>query len=114
MSRAGSQLTNVLQLELIKLGMLGQRCDLLELGKPLITRPSTLKGRVQKPQARKLSVGGYPPPRGLHGQDFFRKVNGKGGTPPPLNGQSVFGPIFNGFFLNGKGGSVPENLTEKS
>ena len=34
------------------------------------------KGRVQKPQARKLSVGGVPPPRprGLHGRDFSKKL----------------------------------------
>ena len=32
------------------------------------------KGRVQKPQARKLSVGGVPPPQGLHGQDFSEKL----------------------------------------
>ena len=42
------------------------------------------KGRVQKPQARKLSVGGgVPPPRGLHGRDFSEKLTEKGGTPPP-------------------------------
>ena len=88
------------------------------------------KGRFQNPQARKLSVGGVPPPRGLHGREFSEKlaekVNGKGGYPPPLHGRSasengnffaengvfcpkntVFGPIFNGFFLNGKGGYPP-------
>ena len=33
------------------------------------------KGRVQKPQARKLSVGGVPPsPRGLHGREFSEKL----------------------------------------
>ena len=37
------------------------------------------KGRVQKPQARKLSV----PPRGLHGRDFSEKLTEKGGYPPP-------------------------------
>ena len=44
---------------------------------------------VQKPQARKLSVGGVPPPRGLHGREFSEKlaekVNGKGGYPPTDN-----------------------------
>ena len=29
---------------------------------------------VQKPQARKLSVGGVPPPRGLHGREFSEKL----------------------------------------
>ena len=33
------------------------------------------KGRCQKPQARKLSVGGVPaPPRGLHGREFSEKL----------------------------------------
>ena len=31
------------------------------------------KGRFQKPQARKLSVGGVPP-RGLHGREFSEKL----------------------------------------
>merc|ERR1719222_1508361 len=86
--------------------------------------------------------GGPPPPPGPPRTRIFRKVSRKkltekGGTPPPppLHGRSasengvfcpkntVFGPIFNGFFLNGKGGdspppplhgrSVPKNLTEK-
>ena len=34
------------------------------------------KGRVQKPQVRKLSVGGVPPP-GPPRTRFFRKVSGK-------------------------------------
>ena len=33
-----------------------------------------LEGRVQKPQARKLSVGGVPPPWGLHGRNFSEKL----------------------------------------
>ena len=37
----------------------------------LLTAP---KGRCQKPQARKLSVGGVPPPRGLHGREFSEKL----------------------------------------
>ena len=32
------------------------------------------KGRCQKPQARKLSVGGVTPPRGLHGREFSEKL----------------------------------------
>ena len=53
---------------------------------------SSDKGRVQKPQSRKLSAKGVPPPplpppRKMAGQ----KVNGKklaekGGTPPPHHG----------------------------
>ena len=61
--------------------------------------------------------GGTPPL--LHGRSVAKKLTEKGGTPPPLHGQSdaknrifrpkntVFGPIFNGFFLNGKGGYSP-------
>ena len=65
--------------------------------------------------------GEYSPP--LHGRSVAKKLTEKGGTPPnnrnffaengvfgPKN--TVFGPIFNGFFLNGR--SVPKNLTEKS
>ena len=79
-------------------------------------------------------LGGYPP--GPSQTTFSRKVNGKkltekGGTPPPLHGRSVtkngnffaengvfcpkntvFGPIFNGFFLNGKGGYSPPPFTD--
>ena len=67
---------------------------------------------------------------------FSQKVNGKklterGVLPPPLHGRSVtkngnffaengvfcpkntvFGPIFNGFFLNGKGGYSPPPFTD--
>ena len=72
-----------------------------------------------------------PPPPGAITDDIFpksyrKKVNGKGGYPPPLHERSVtknrnffaengvfclkntvFGPIFNGFFLNGNGGYSP-------
>ena len=91
----------------------------------------TVREGFKKPRHGNFPLGGTPP-RGLHGRDFSEKLAEKGDT-PPLNGQSVsenvfflpkntiFGPIFNGFFLNRKGvppplhgRSVPENLTEKS
>ena len=63
------------------------------------------KGRVQKPQARKLSV----PPRGLHGRDFSEKLTEKGGYPPPspLNGRFV---AKNGFFSAENGIFCPKTL----
>ena len=87
------------------------------------------KGRVQKPQAWKLSVGGPPRTR------IFRKVSGKkltekGGTPPPSTDDpfpktEIFSPktaifaqktpflsqFFMDFFLTEKGGTPPPPRT---
>ena len=90
------------------------------------------KGRFQKPQARKLSVGGVPPlPRGASTDENFpksylKKVNGKGGDPPPSTDNpfpktEIFSPktaifaqktpflsqFFMDFFLTEKGGTSP-------
>ena len=85
------------------------------------------KGRFQKPQARKLSVGGPRP--GPPRTRIFRKVSGKklaekGGTPPPLHGRSVFSPktasfaqktpflgqFLMDFFLTERGGTSTESF----
>ena len=105
---------------------------------------SPLREGVNNPSHGNCWLGGYPlPPPGPLRTTFSRKVNGKGGyPPPPLHGRSVtkneiffaengvfcpkntvFGPIFARFFLSGKGGYPPpplsgrrlaKKLTEKS
>ena len=56
---------------------------------PEAFKPTYTKGSRQNPQSQKKSVKGVPPPRGLHGPDFFEKLTEKtlrkrGVPPPPL------------------------------
>ena len=103
------------------------------------TRKEVLREGFKNPRHGNFPLGGYPPPPppGPPRTRFFRKVNGnfflhgrsvsengyffaESGAFCPKN--TVFGPFFNGFLFNGKGGhppsplhgrSVPENLTGK-
>ena len=63
----------------------GEKRDRIRIKREERERAVDKEGRVQKPQARKLSVGGVPPP-GPPRTRIFRKVSGKkltekGGTP---------------------------------
>ena len=60
------------------------------LGNGVTVNPS--EGRVQKPQARKLSVGGVPPPPGPPRTRFCRKVSGKKLTNDPFPKTEIFSP----------------------
>ena len=49
------------------------------------------KGRVQKPESLNSSARGYPPSPPLNGREnLAKKVNGKGGNPPPHSGRNFF------------------------